>query len=85
MIKNNKISNLIEEFNNIENRAQRLVFEQKLSALLLELNQKEKDFLFENIYKTVFENIKNIGSDLSENQIEQVERILSLKGLSAVA
>ncbi len=85
MIKNNKITSLITEFRNIENRVQRIVFEQKLSALLLELSQAEKDFLFENIYKTVFENIKNIGNDLNENQIEQVERILSLKGLTAVA
>ncbi len=79
---NKKIEKLLLEFNEITTRQERIVFEQQLSFLLLELNATEKDYLFEKMLSATAENFKAIGAQLDENQLNHIENAISLRALS---
>jgi F0F1-type ATP synthase delta subunit len=73
----NSITTLLNDFSCLYNEEESCLFEQNMNSLLTQISDKERRYLFENIFQTILNNIKTLGTDLSDAQLSKIESILT--------
>lgn len=85
MTNNDKINELIQDFSCINTNQERVSFEQKLIPLLADLSESERKVLFTQFFENILSNIKSLGNDLTDTQLSNMEKILTIKELNLAA
>ena len=82
MTNNDKINELVQDFSCIYTNQERVYFEQKLISLLVDLSESERKVLFTQFFENILSNIKSLGNDLTDTQLSNMEKILTIKELN---
>ncbi len=85
MTNNDKINELVQDFSCIYTNQERVSFEQKLISLLVDLSESERKLLFTQFFENILINIKSLGNDLTDTQLSNMEKILTIKELNLAA